>query len=119
MSRVTENYIEPLSIKTEFYTTEIIRICIDQNYFVESMELSRMGGLSPVYFINKNTNIFDISWTCAIGKNVILVGEISKDIISEFMDFLLEFGEWSVCGIDEDHNLYLKNADLFRSNGLT
>ena len=110
--------IQPLKIEPEFHPNDIIKICVGtkaHENFLLSMAMKEPK--APCYTPPVNVNMFDCDWSVALCKNVIITGKLSRQDMNDFFDLLLVCGAWSICGVDEDGELHLQNAYLFRSKG--
>ena len=113
------NFIEPLEIDTQFYQGDLIRIHVGAKSHENFLfAMAQMPPVIPNYIAPPYIDILQVAWFVASGKNILIVGKLPSKKMTEFIELLLSFGSWSVCGIDEDEKLHLINADLFRSKGL-
>lgn len=110
--------IQPLKIEPNYHPNDIIKICVGtkaQENFLLSMAMGEPK--APCYTPPINTDMFECDWSCVLCKNVIITGKLPREMMNHFFDLLLVCGAWSICGVDDDGELHLQNADIFRSKG--
>ena len=113
------NYIEPMVTGDPKSPGDLIKIHVGVNSpttFLKTECINKFWGMSPNYMAPIDIDILNCAWYCAIGKSVVIVGKLEKPVIIKFIELLLKYGAFTVCGIDSDDELHIVNCELFSRN---